>query len=211
MVDLVSYINLDFRKDRKTHMEGMLRSCPYPTSRVSAVRLRKLPKELGITMKPGMESAAGVASIFMSHKKALENALESGVESEFVLLEDDVQINKGFWDVDIDRYFPKEGFDIVFLSPRVKLRKDKSKRVVYDKSEVIDLSTEIRTKYITGAHFLIFKNRSVIEKALKMMSECQEIYDVDVFYIRAMSCCGIFTPDVRVASLGSDHTVLDID
>lgn len=210
MVSLVSYINLDFRKDRKAHMEDMLRTCPYPTSRVSAVRLRKLPKELGITMKPGMESASGVASIFMSHKRALENALESEVDSGFILLEDDVQINEGFWDFDISRYFPREDFDIAFLSPRVKLRKDKSKRVVYEKGEVVDLSSEIKTKYITGAHFLIFKNRASIEKVLKMMSECPEVYDVDVFYVRTMSCCGFFTPDIRVANLGSDHKVLDI-
>lgn len=211
-IDLVSYINLDFRKDRQQHMEETLRYCPFPVTRVSAVRLTTSPSSAGIVMKPGMESAAGVASIFLSHKLALKSALEKGVENGFILLEDDVRIKPDLWGGDLISKIPSDPYDISFLSPRLKSRSSlnffSSKA---EKDKILNLSGLIKQYSITGAHFLIFKNRTAIEKTLAAMDACKEIFDVDVFYIRNIQCCGYFTEKVGVATLGSDHKIKEIE
>lgn len=212
MIDLVSYINLDHRLDRDQHMRDTLRMCPFQVSRVSAIRLKTTPEQAGIKMKPGMEGLAGVASIFLSHKRALQQALKNGVEGSFVLLEDDVKVDFSLWSEEIVRYLPSVDFDVTFLTPRIKSRRgDNPQSSYFRKGDVINLSEQIKKNYITGAHFLIFKNRKSIGKALDLMENCGELFDVDVFYIRNLKCCGYMIDSVGVAGLGSDHKVPEVE
>ncbi len=216
MLSLVSYINLEFRDDRNSHMLNTLSACPYPYKKIAGIRLDQPPEKRGLKMIPRLEGAAGVAGIFMSHCRALEDAINSGVDGKFALLEDDVRINKEFWDLDVEEILLETDFDILFLSPRYKAKIpniDGKKPFVPTPFglRLVDMTSALNDYIITGAHFLVFRDRATIENTLRKLRNCDELMDVDLFYLLNANCCGIHLDCVGTASLGSNHKVEELE
>ncbi len=216
MFELISYINLDYRQDRNEHMLRTLAACPCPFRRIAATRLDRPPEDLGIGMVPRLRGAAGVASIFLSHQKALEDALEAGVSGRFALLEDDVRIDAPFWEMEPEELFPDSEFDILFLSPRYRRKAPgpNGERIYVAKPYgygFVNLSDAMKDYIVTGAHFLVFPNRSAIVRVLDKMHACTEHMDVDLFYMLTANCLGLHLECIGTAPLGSDHRVDDVE
>lgn len=208
-VDLVEYINLDTREDRQIHMEAQLGKCPYPCSRFSAIRLPASPKEMGLKMKPGLEEATGVASIYQSHLTALqsvENRLGSGV---FILLEDDCHIDPKVWKQDF-AISEISDWDIILLDPRYRSKKpqhpDAPKFAQQPFGNKPVLLRKIRKDYnCTGAHFCIFNGVQAVKKVIEKLKKLDEIRDIDNIYAFDFRTFGISTGLVRAGGFSSDH------
>lgn len=208
-VDLVEYINLDTREDRQIHMEAQLAKCPYPCSRFPAVRLPALPKELGLKMKPGLEEATGVASIYQSHLNALRSAkdrLDTGV---FVLLEDDCHIDPRVWERNIG-ISEITDWDIILLDPRYRSKKpQKPSEPKFAKepfgNDPVMLRRVRRDYNCTGAHFCIFNGIDAVKKVINVLENIEEIRDVDNIYAFEFRTFGISTGLVRAGGFSSDH------
>lgn len=218
-IDLVSYINLDERTDRRAHMTELLRKCPYPTRRIRAIRLKRPPEAFGFGMTVRLHGAAGVASIFLSHRKALLDALGTVDGGGFVLLEDDVHLGRRFWTRDIAGAMPPEGYDVSFVTPRYRPpkrlgRNHTGPRCFLHKplgDGLVELSGALKSYIITGAHCLIFRDVDAIAKAVRLMDRCRSYYNVDEFYLRRLRACGIHVDEVRAGDFGSDHKIAALE
>ena len=213
-IDAVFYINLDFRTDRLENINRQLRDCRWDTKRISAVRLEGSANDAGLKLQPQLEGKTHVASIWLSHQKALNEALKQDNGGAFILLEDDVRIADDFWSdtLQVSESLPKD-WDIIFFSPRYRVNKNGPLKDYVGK-KWLDAPTgkdpvllrSLRGKYImTGAHFVVFKNAAVIEKVLKKMAALPEIYDVDRFYLAEFNTYGIDNKKIGTGPFGSDH------
>lgn len=214
-IDLLLYINLDYREDRRIHMEHQLVECPWPVERLSATRLEVSPEEAGINMHPTLTGKRGVASIWLSHKKALTKFLLNAKTDAFVLLEDDVVIFNEFWSHNSDLLSGLSAdWEIVLLTPKYRYRK----KIEIPESEVgkkyarppngrkpVFLPNAAKKYIITGAHFCIFRNSDVVKKVLKRMELTEEIYDVDKFYVLNFNSYGVQANHISSGGFGSDH------
>tara|TARA_R110001592_G_scaffold39563_1_gene130242 strand:+ start:1352 stop:2014 length:663 start_codon:yes stop_codon:yes gene_type:complete len=211
----VYFINLDIRPDRLENMHKQLSSCKWDVTRVPAVRLEKEPAEIGYKLIPRLEGKKHVLSIWLSHRKALELALTNVQNEALILLEDDVKIDSTFWKdkLELPEKLP-ENWEILFFSPRFRVNKNgplknqtgsKWLKAPFGKEPV--LLNSVRSKYVcTGAHFVVFRNSSVIKKVIEKMDSMDEIYDVDLFYLGSFKTFGIDNPKITTnSSLGSDH------
>lgn len=208
-VDLVTYINLDVREDRRLHMEAQLAGCPHPTSRFSAVRLPASPKEMNIRMRPGLEEATGVASIYKSHLNALKAAEGQLGNGAFVLLEDDCHIDPKLWEekVGIEKI---DNWDMVLLDPRYRSKHPQeagAPKFAWQPfgTEPILLKTVRKDYNCTGAHFCIFNGSRAVRKTIELLEGLSEIRDVDNIYAFDLKTYGISTGMVRTGGFSSDH------
>lgn len=211
----VYFINLDIRPDRLEHMQNQLKNCKWAVTRIPAVRLENEPEELGYKLIPRLEGKKHVVSIWLSHRKALESALLDDVDGSVILLEDDVRVDSNFWSNEFE--LPEElasNWEILFFSPRYRVNSNGplnnqtgSKWLKAPMGQGPVLLNSIRSKYVcTGAHFVVFKNSTVIKKVLEKMDTMEELYDVDLFYLGSFKTYGIDNPKIGTASvLGSDH------
>ncbi len=213
-IDGVFYINLDFRIDRQENMARQLKNCKWPVSRISAVRLENGPQEAGIKLQPQLAERIHVASIWLSHKVAIENAIEAGQSGASILLEDDVRVADSFWsdELNLPDSLP-EDWEIIFYSPRYRVNKNGPLKD-YKGKKWMDaphgdkpvLLKKLRGTYImTGAHFVVFKNRTVMGSVLDKMIATEEVYDVDRFYMAEFNTYGIDSKLIGTGPFGSDH------
>jgi GR25 family glycosyltransferase involved in LPS biosynthesis len=216
----VYYINLDMRPDRAEHMELQLRGCPWPYTRISAVRLTVQPEQLGIKLKNYARNVPHVASIFLSHKKSLEAMLKSEQDGIFILLEDDVKIDpKIFSSVSlIPDDLPKD-WDVGLVSARFResmLTGPNGEKPEWPWRWVRDCFTfnavsakkMLKSGVISGAHFCIFPNKKAVRKIFQKMESAPVIWDVDSWYTIENDCYVWNHPYVGQAHLGSNHTDL---
>lgn len=213
-IDHVYFINLDDRQDRLNHMESQLSACPWPHSRISAIRLESEPEKIGLKMVPSLQGRRSVASIWLSHQKALEEALNHGGTDSFIILEDDVHIGQAYWKkaFTLPQSLPKN-WDMILLSPKYRSRnKDlegQEKRKKFIRAPVgqspVLMKGAMKEYICTGAHFFVFRSRLIIERILKKMKGTQKLYHVDRFYMRETKSYGIYFPEIWAGGLGSDH------
>ena len=223
-IDLVSYINLRERNDRRTHMENLLKKCRFPVTRVEGIRLNSNPESLGYRMRPEYSGSISIASIFISHQNALNEAKLSISNGHFVLLEDDCHFSASAFESVLKPSSLPHDWDIIMVSPRFRdiaeartprkrlniwqrlnpLRKSRWKRPIKS-SGYVRLSPLMSKYVISGAHFVVFRNVDVIDRILEKMNSLQEIYHVDYFYASEFLTFGIDAKNVMAGGFGSDN------
>lgn len=211
----VYFINLAMRSDRLNHMRRQLEQCKWPTDRIEAIRLEEDPVELGLKVIPRLEGQRHFVGIWLSHRKALEAALGRDEEGAFILLEDDVCVRPDMWGTKLSLSVNlKSNWEILLLSPRYRYNSAQSTnsessgrkwvRAPFGRQPV--LLSSVRSKFIcSGAHFCVFRNKDVVRKVLAMMTACDQLYDVDLFYISRFMTYGVHDNRVTTAHYGSDH------
>ena len=213
----VVYINLDSRTDRNENMLGQLSDCRWPIERLSATRLERDPEEHGLKMLPRLAGRRGVASIWLSHKAAIERLSEHATSDDevFVLLEDDVVINNEFWleKLQLPAGLPPD-WELLLLTPKYRWRdieaapEDERNRN-YAKApsggKPTLLSKALKTYLVSGAHFVVFRNRKILRDVIAKMEATPELFDVDLFYARALKSYGVRNRHISSGGFGSDH------
>ncbi|WP_347331347.1 hypothetical protein [Marinimicrobium locisalis] len=219
-IERAIYINLDDREDRRSHMEKLLSNAQWDYERLAATRLEQSPEDAGLQMLPRLKGHKGVASIWLSHERALERFASlarqrSGHTGAYILFEDDVKVLDSAC---LQNPLPlpdglPESWEIVLLTPRFRWKdkvnvppeyEGKYFVVPYEEREWVNLN-EARAQYIvTGAHYVIFRNGAVVEKVLAHMKD-RSLYDVDNFYVNDFDTFGVRLPEVTAGGFGSDH------
>lgn len=214
-VSRVYFINLASRTDRLEHMHRQLKGCPWPVERVEAVRLDQDPRELGYEVLPRLQGQWHFVGIWLSHMRALENAMEHGEPGAIIVLEDDVRIRPDLWATRLSLSAKVAGpWDIIFLSPRYRQNTNgktmshskvrKWVKVPFGTQPV--LLQSIRSSFVcTGAHFCIFHDLDTVRKVVSLMKECPQLCDVDLFYLSQFRTYGLDDPRISTAALGTDH------
>ena len=213
-VEGVFFINLDSRTDRLENITRQVRDCHWDVSRISAIRLEDEIGDLVLKLQPHLGDKVHVASIWLSHQKALKAALKNSNNGAIILLEDDVRVSDQFWSdkLQLPDNLP-EDWEIIFFSPRYRVNKNGPLKD-YNGKKWLDaphgtepvLLRSLRGKYVmTGAHFVVFKDSQVIRKVLDRMALTNEVYDVDRFYLAEFNTYGIDNKKIGTGPFGSDH------
>jgi GR25 family glycosyltransferase involved in LPS biosynthesis len=211
----VYFINLAMRSDRLNHMRKQLEQCSWPTERIEALRLKEDPADLGIKVIPRLEGQRHFVGIWLSHRRALAAASERDEEGAFILLEDDVCVRPDIWGAKLSLSVNlKSDWEILLLSPRYRNNLTQSTKSEFSGRKWIKapfgsqpvLLRSIRSSFVcSGAHFCVFRNRDVVHKVLAQMAACDQLYDVDLFYISRFFTYGVDDERVTTAHYGSDH------
>lgn len=217
-IEKAFYINLDDRVDRRRHVEELMKSSDIDLERFSAVKLTQAPEELGFAMRKSVLGHKGIASIWCSHMGVLERILSSHEENSdgaFLVLEDDVQINKEKYrkkKLIFDIAIPMD-LEIALISPRFRWR-DRSKAPDSQKESYfaeppkamdwLSLPELYNDFIITGAHYVVFRNLKVVRSVLSKMRSTP-IYDVDNFYASEFCSYALVDDSVGAGGFGSDH------
>lgn len=175
--------------------------------------MQENPRNLGFEVVPRLAGQHHFVGIWLSHRKALETALDAPDPGAFVLLEDDVSIDPKLWTSQLELGArPGSDWEIILLSPRYRRPRNKVQKSEPNKwikapfGQKPILLREARREYVcTGAHFCIFRNKKIIEKVIKAMDDCTALYDVDLFYITQFNTYGLHDNRVTTAHYGSDH------
>ena len=211
----VYFINLATRIDRLNHMRKQLEKCSWPTERIEAIRLTEDPIDLGLKVIPRLEGQRHFVGIWLSHRKALEAASRRDEEGAFILLEDDVLVRPDMWVTKLSLSVNlKSDWEILLLSPRyrnnlARVTNPEPSARKWIKAPLGSqpvLLRSIRSKFIcSGAHFCVFRNKDVVHKVLALMTACDQLYDVDLFYLSRFITYGVYDERVTTAHYGSDH------
>ncbi len=224
MALLISYINLPERSDRRDHMESLLRNCAHQVTRIEGIRLATSPEDSGLRMQQPFTGSKSIASIFLSHRKALEQAHNSALSGGFVLLEDDCQFTTSAFNRALKFKNPPDDWDIIMVSPRFRdraeaamprkkltlrdrlnpFRKSRWKRPL-KRAGYVKLSLLMDQFVVSGAHFVIFKDKTTIAKVLDKMHKLEGLYHVDYFYAGTFNTYGIDVKGVMAGGFGSDN------
>lgn len=213
-VSQLFFINLAMRTDRLAHMRAQLEGCRWPVQRIEAVRLQEDPRNLGYEVVARLEGKRHFVGIWLSHRRALEAALEVEQPGAVILLEDDVSINTDLWSSELS--LPavlNSDWEILLLSPRYRLPRGsanstqtRNKWIKRPFGDQPILLSSARRKYVcSGAHFCVFRDQDVIRRTLTKMDACEALYDVDLFYITQLKTYGLEDARVATAHYGSDH------
>jgi len=158
-----------------------------------------------------------VASIWLSHKDALEKFSAINGSGGYLLLEDDVAIASTFWTSKKDylKGLPSD-WEVVLLSPRYRYRRpedaspeEQGKRLAKSPNgdAPVFLPQAAKKYIITGAHFCIFRNKMVVDKVLEKLKSSAQVCDVDNFYVVNFKTYGIRCSEIGTAGFSSDHNV----
>lgn len=185
------YINLDFRTDRNDYMLEQIKNSNWKFERISAVRLTKQPRELGIPLRANCKKHPHVASIFLSHKKALEAALSHKEDGVFLVVEDDVRFDFSSKPSPILPCNLPQCWEVAMVSPRFKTHVEGNDwRTVPTPLEfsAIAAAEFAKSHKVTGAHFCLFKNKEAVSKVLYKMHNPDVVYDIDYWYQEQTLC-----------------------
>lgn len=217
--DLIAYINLDSRPDRRAHMERQLSAASAPVERIAATRLETAPESHGLAMAPGLEGHRGAASIWLSHRAALERALARPGDGAFLLLEDDVVFDPGVWTRDPGLGALPEDWDIALVTPRFRARRPGLRDWLARRTGMAGVAfarpqrrmrPEPAARYlpdyfVTGAHFTIFRDRGAVARVLAALDAAPGLSHVDTYYAELPGCWLITDPRIRAGRFGSDQ------
>ncbi len=208
----VYYINLDHRSDRNEHMQRLLKYCPWPYSRVPAVRLRVEPGAAGYRLAERHREQPHVASIFLSHQRSLLTALSADNDGLSIVMEDDLQIDPALFRLSSTDLSPlPSDWDVVLVSVRYRERpREPGQPVTWLQHPygpgLVSARRVTPDIIVTGAHFCIFQNRAAIARILTKMGKVTEIEDLDIWYIKNTNCFYLHSDLVGTKpSLGSNH------
>jgi hypothetical protein len=206
------YINLDQRTDRDEHVRGLLQTCPWPNSRVSAVRLQQPPEELGYKLAERHARHPHVASIFLSHRKVLQLASEQAIDGPFVVLEDDVQISPKLYTYPIpDPSGVMSDWEMMMVSVRFRRPSPAgSNELLWQGKpfgdQVVTADEARRELIATGAHFCITRDAATAASIVARMDRTPVIEDVDIWFMSNTNCVFWHSDHVGTkSSLGSNH------
>jgi hypothetical protein len=122
--DLLTYINLDERKDKYEHIENQLSNYQNNKFRTPGIVCDNfLDYPIIDEIKNNLLRYKGTIGCFLAHKKALtELMIRSDSESKnyVMVLEDDVYIDNGFWK-NISHFCPPKNKGIIFFDCILKL------------------------------------------------------------------------------------------
>jgi hypothetical protein len=204
-IDHVTFINLDARPDRRAHMEATLAPCPHPHERIPAVRLDASPEASGLVMQSKLAGEAGIASICLSHARALRRLVERMGDGHGVVLEDDVRIDPKMWSRDDLLDALPDDWQIAMLTPRFRVRSKTGPRR-FERDPFGGAPVRLKTSgYIcTGAHFVVLRDRAAAEAAVERI-EAGPLHHVDHLYVHNFRTYGFVTPLISIAAFGSDR------
>lgn len=216
--EFIAYVNLDHRTDRRAHMERLLKDAPCPVERIPATRLDGTPEAHGIGMANTYEGQIGTASCYLSHKRALERALEVISDGPFAVLEDDIHFDDHLWRRDIGLHLLPDDWEVVCVSPRFRNRKPKFRDWLAPRvglsaqtfTQPISSNRPVAAKkltpryIITGSHFMLFRTRSAIERVLAKMAPLRDVRHVDLFYIEEFRTYVVKGKGIRAGDFGTD-------
>lgn len=222
-VNSIFYINLDRRPDRRAHIETCLIGAPVPPERISAVELLAAPETQGLVMLPPYQGNRAIASIFLSHRKAIESALVKPGDGAAAIIEDDCHFSSDIWRKDLLDGLPP-GWQLVLLNPRFRKQgsPDKQPRLPLwarlspfrerywrhplRPGEARLTGTLLPEYVISGAHFLVFRNDDALRTALRLMDSARTLYHVDHFFCKEMpGCYAMACEGLRASGFGSDN------
>jgi hypothetical protein len=223
-IDTIQYVNLDERADRRRHMEANLAAVRDKAERVSAVRLKNSPESQGIRMKAEHVGAASIASIFLSHMKAVETAINKCSDGAAVLLEDDCHFPRNIWSLDLGISRLPESWQLILVGQRFRAVGTPSVRPRLTMIERLNpfrqrywakplqdgegrSSKELTARFIaSGAHFVIFRNVAALQCTLKAMRDIEEVYHVDRFYSERISeAYSLSSSKIFASGFGTDN------
>jgi len=202
-----TYINLDSRTDRLAHIEALFSDAIWHPDRTSAVRYDALTDNVSVRHKT--RGAVAVASIWQSHKNVLCEFLDNEEDGLFVTLEDDLRMKKSFW----ESVFPSlpDDWRMLMVSPRYRTRASDDMPGSRDfvppphGSNPVHLPEMNAEYHCTGAHFLIFRNKSAVQSIVHEMDCIRDVYDVDVFFSELHGVYGYNNDSIGAGGFGSDH------
>lgn len=213
-VDKVFYINLDQRPDRNQHILKLLAECPWPYERVPAVRLQAPPETLGYKLAERHKKQPHVASIFLSHRRALETATTIDGAGYIIVLEDDVMISQKFYSTKLSELgrLPNN-WEMLLISVRYRAKqemRDQAGNSLWLNKPFghwFVWADDVSNAFIaTGTHFCVFRSRQVAESIVRRMDSTPEIEDVDAWYMKNTNCYFWHSDYVgTLSSLGSNH------
>lgn len=192
-IALVIYINLTKRGDRNRAMMLKLQGCPHLTCRSDGF----VPDDADMvgTQVLGEDHAKrGVLGIFRAHLNALKVARNIDSDGCFVLLEDDVVFDDDVWTGLANLMELPADWEILLLGPRYRYRLDVPGSTLPPKSaldSLVHLRKAKASLRISGAHFVIVRDRSVLDKIIAGMEAADPIYDVDSFYVDQFATYGL--------------------
>ncbi len=220
----IHYINLDRRPDRRAHIEACLAAAPVRPERLAATELSSAPEALGIAMRPAYTGNKAIASIFSSHHRAVQAALETCEDGMAAVIEDDCHISATLWDDPRLLASLPQDWRLAMISPRFRRHCSPETR---PRLTLLSRLNPFRAKYwchplktcearstallgrdyvISGAHFLIYRDRCALETALQLMNGATALYHVDHFLAAEMpGCYAVAHHAVQASGLGSDN------
>ncbi|WP_208353513.1 hypothetical protein [Pseudaestuariivita rosea] len=223
--DQVAYINLEHRTDRRAFMEKQLAGCPWPVSRIDAVKLQQVEEGYSVFREDTDTAPIAIAAIFQSHMKALEFGLTTVKDGPFLLLEDDCALPSRYWKRHIDMSSTPD-WQILMVSTRFKkpelssetksgfsffgkpiFRKKKRKLQPIKGLGPVLLKPMTAEYTITGTHCVYFKNAETMRLVLDHMNAVRQFVDVDSYYISNFKTYGLRISGVRGEGFGSDNRV----
>ena len=222
-IDMVYYINLSKRGDRRRHMEKLLKRCGLPYQRKSAIKPTKEDlifdhgkynhyyKRVVDDRKPWIENEyekrfIGMMGVYISHIEILNDIKKKGYKRVLVL-EDDVRFNNRSLDI-IKNYIISgtigPNWDMIRSLWRNTVPKNKKVVRILDPHRYSKFKRrDEKVHNITGgAHFTLI-NGDKIDKILDYVNQ-ELIYDIDGVYSTNQLCvvCGWF--EVVAGMYGTD-------
>ena len=222
-IDMIYYINLDYRKDRRRHMERLLDGLKIPYQRKSAVRptfgdlvytkgkYHNYFERVVGDRKPWIRGDnkhrfIGMMGAYISHVEVLNDIKEKGYKRVLVL-EDDIKFSASTLHT-IKKYIKSStigpNWDMIRSLWRKDIPRDKKVIKILDphRYSLFKRPNQEGHNITGGAHFTII-NGDKIDKILDYMNK-ELIYDVDGVYStnQLNVVCGFF--NVSTGSFGTD-------
>lgn len=198
----ITYINLDFRKIRKSFIEKELSQQSLPYFRTPGVVCEDFES---FEIVPGIERGSprhkGTIGCFLAHKAALVGLSEAGADQEFCLvLEDDACTTNEFFRVLAEQEFPEDA-EILFFNSTMqypgKPQPPKNEKNLYR----IDRGYPM----FTGAHTYVLR-RGKAREAVEKMEALKTYGDVDCdFYYPNFKCYTLVTTTLSIRRFVSDR------
>ncbi len=119
-IECITYINLDYRKDKLSNIVNQLSQSKIINFKTSGIICEKYTSYPTISeIKNNTQRYKGTIGCFLAHLQAINSLIEyleknNSVNSYFMIMEDDLQIDSKFWDF-LEKIEPKPEFDFIFF------------------------------------------------------------------------------------------------
>lgn len=130
IIDCITYINLNFRKDRLHHIINQLNGCNIINFKTNGIICENYNDYKTFPyIKNNPMRHRGTIGCFMSHLTAIDNLISysiktKNIDSYYMIIEDDLNIDNKFWDY-LKYINPEPKFDFIFFGSGRKLETSK--------------------------------------------------------------------------------------